>query len=93
MAVSQAAAKAEQAIGHGDNAITAQDITNPARNREKYGDPNVTMKALVWNGKNTVNMEDVPKPKVVEDTDVILKVTGSSVCGSDPTCSTAQSWN
>jgi threonine dehydrogenase-like Zn-dependent dehydrogenase len=26
---------------------------------------------------------DVPKPRVVEDRDVILKVTGSTVCGSD----------
>jgi len=41
------------------------------------------MKALVWNGKNTVNVVDTPKPAVVEDTDVILKVTGSTVCGSD----------
>jgi threonine dehydrogenase-like Zn-dependent dehydrogenase len=26
---------------------------------------------------------DVPKPRVVEDRDVILKVTGTTVCGSD----------
>jgi threonine dehydrogenase-like Zn-dependent dehydrogenase len=26
---------------------------------------------------------DVPKPQILEDTDVILKVTGSTVCGSD----------
>ncbi|KAF2157470.1 GroES-like protein [Myriangium duriaei CBS 260.36] len=83
MALSQAAYKAEQALGHGDNAITAQDITNPANDREKYGDPNVTMKALCWMGKNDVRVLDVPKPKVVEPRDVILKVTGSTVCGSD----------
>jgi len=56
MAMSQAAYKAEQALGHGDNAVTAQDVTNPANDREKYGDPNVTMKALAWMGKNTVEM-------------------------------------
>jgi threonine dehydrogenase-like Zn-dependent dehydrogenase len=27
--------------------------------------------------------EDVPKPRLVESRDVILKVTGSTVCGSD----------
>lgn len=32
---------------------------------------------LIW-----VSVE-VPKPKVIEDRDVILKVTGSTVCGSD----------
>ncbi|KAK2627699.1 hypothetical protein QTJ16_002345 [Diplocarpon rosae] len=84
MAVTQAAALVERVIGHGSNATTAQDITNPARDRAKYADPSgEMMKALVWNGKNTVKVEDVPKPRVVEDRDVILKITGSTVCGSD----------
>ncbi|OQO11922.1 hypothetical protein B0A48_03649 [Cryoendolithus antarcticus] len=83
MSLSQAAYKVEQAVGHNDNAITAQDVTNPANDREKYGDPSVTMQALVWQGKNVVEIVEVPKPKVIEDRDVILKVTGSTVCGSD----------
>jgi threonine dehydrogenase-like Zn-dependent dehydrogenase len=83
MAMSQMAFKAEQAIGHGDNAVTAQDVTNPANDREKYGDPSVTMKALAWMGKNDVQVIECPKPKIMEDHDVILKVTGSTVCGSD----------
>ncbi|KAK8204374.1 hypothetical protein M8818_005103 [Zalaria obscura] len=83
MAMSQAAFKAEQAMGHDDNATTAQDVANPGLDREKYGDPNETMKALAWMGKNKVEMIECPKPKVIEDRDVILKVTGSTVCGSD----------
>lgn len=84
MALSQAAALLEKAVGHGTNATTAQDITNPGRDRAKYADPSgETMKALVWNGKNSVKIEEVPKPRVVEDRDVILKITGSTVCGSD----------
>jgi threonine dehydrogenase-like Zn-dependent dehydrogenase len=82
MATSQAAYKAEQAIGHGDNAITAQDVTNPAF-REGAGSSTETMKALAWMGKNKVEVIDAPKPKVIEPRDVILKVTGSTVCGSD----------
>lgn len=83
MAMSQAALKAEQAIGHDDNATTAQDITNPGRDDNKYGDPSEKMKALAWMGKNKVEVIEAPKPKVVEPRDVILKVTGSTVCGSD----------
>ncbi|GAB7344207.1 hypothetical protein MBLNU457_2098t1 [Dothideomycetes sp. NU457] len=83
MAVSQLAAMAEKAIGHNDNAITAQDVTNYEGRHAKYGDPNEKMKALAWMGKNTVKMIDTPKPIVVEDRDVVLKVTGSTVCGSD----------
>ncbi|KAK3629497.1 hypothetical protein LTR56_006459 [Elasticomyces elasticus] len=83
MSLSQAAWKAEQAMGHNDNAITAQDVTNPGLKREEWGDTSETMKALVWMGKNDVQMVDTPKPKVIEPRDVILKVTGSTVCGSD----------
>ncbi|PMD62736.1 GroES-like protein [Hyaloscypha bicolor E] len=84
MALSQAAAVLEKVIGHDTNATTEQDITNPARDRAKYADPSgETMKALVWMGKNKVEVHEVPKPRVVEDRDVILKVTGSTVCGSD----------
>ena len=57
MALSQAANYVEKALGHGENAITAQDVTNPARDRQKYGDPSgETMKALTWMGKNTVKV-------------------------------------
>lgn len=57
MAMSQVAALAEKALGHRDNAIIEQDITNPARDRAKYADPSgETMKALVWTGKNTVEI-------------------------------------
>ncbi|KAG0653094.1 Glutathione-dependent formaldehyde dehydrogenase [Hyphodiscus hymeniophilus] len=84
MALSQAAAVVEKIIGHGDNATTAQDITNPGRDREKYADPSgEKMQALCFMGKNTPKVLEVPKPRVVEDRDVILKVTGSTVCGSD----------
>jgi threonine dehydrogenase-like Zn-dependent dehydrogenase len=83
MAMSQAAFKAEQAIGHDDNAITEQDITNPANDPTRLGDSSDSMLALAWQGKNKVEMVRVPKPKVVESRDVVLKVTGSTVCGSD----------
>jgi threonine dehydrogenase-like Zn-dependent dehydrogenase len=29
------------------------------------------------------DLVDVPKPKIIDSTDVILKVTGSTICGSD----------
>jgi hypothetical protein len=57
MATTQAANLVEKAVGHGENAVTEQDLTNPARDRQKYGDPSgETMKALTWVGKNTVKL-------------------------------------
>jgi hypothetical protein len=57
MALSQAATLAEKIIGHGNNATTEQDVTNPGRDRAKYADPSgEKMKALVWMGKNKVEV-------------------------------------
>ncbi|KIW79587.1 hypothetical protein Z517_06199 [Fonsecaea pedrosoi CBS 271.37] len=84
MALSQAAAVVEKIIGHTGDATTEQNLTNPSRDVEKYADPSgEKMKALVWNGKNSVKVVETFKPAKIEDTDVIVKVTGSTVCGSD----------
>ena len=54
---SQSANLLEKAMGHGDNAVTEQDMTNPARDRAKYADPSgEQMKALAWMGKNDVQV-------------------------------------
>jgi threonine dehydrogenase-like Zn-dependent dehydrogenase len=84
MALSQAAGLVEKIIGHTGDATTEQNLTNPSQDVEKYADPSgEKMKALVWNGKNSVKVVETFKPAKIEDTDVIVKVTGSTVCGSD----------
>lgn len=42
-----------------------------------------TMKALRWHGNMDVRVEEAPVPAVTEDKDVVIKVTGSTICGSD----------
>lgn len=51
MAASEAAYLAEKVIGHGDNAITEQDVST----YEDIG-AGTLMKALVWRGKNKVEI-------------------------------------
>ncbi|KAK4033552.1 chaperonin 10-like protein [Parachaetomium inaequale] len=75
---SQAAYVVEKAIGH-----EKENIKQDVANYEGIGDPNDTMKALVWQGKQKVEVVEVAKPRILEDQDVILKVTGTTVCGSD----------
>ena len=41
------------------------------------------MKALCWNGINQLNVERVPDPAILNPGDAIVRVTMSSVCGSD----------
>ena len=41
------------------------------------------MRALTWQGKRDVRVEDVPDPVLKDPTDVIVKVTSTGLCGSD----------
>jgi len=41
------------------------------------------MRANVWSGRNTVQVENVPDPKLLNDRDAIVKITSTAICGSD----------
>jgi len=41
------------------------------------------MKALCWQGKNSVSVESVPDPKILNPRDAIIKITSTAICGSD----------
>ncbi|KFY32162.1 hypothetical protein V493_00451 [Pseudogymnoascus sp. VKM F-4281 (FW-2241)] len=45
--------------------------------------PNQTMLSLQWWGNKDVRIIDAPVPAITEPKDVICRVTGSTVCGSD----------
>jgi threonine dehydrogenase-like Zn-dependent dehydrogenase len=41
------------------------------------------MRANVWSGRNTVQVENVPDPKILNRRDAIVKITSTAICGSD----------
>lgn len=41
------------------------------------------MKALTWQGRRSVTIEEVPDPRIEQSTDAILEVTSTAICGSD----------
>lgn len=41
------------------------------------------MRALTWQGKRDVRVDDVPDPRIEEPTDAVIRVTSSGLCGSD----------
>ena len=41
------------------------------------------MKATCWMGRNTVEVENVPDPKILNDRDAIVRITSTAICGSD----------
>jgi alcohol dehydrogenase len=41
------------------------------------------MKALVYHGPNAKGWDEVPDPQVIEDTDAVVRVDATTICGSD----------
>ncbi|MEU1315867.1 zinc-dependent alcohol dehydrogenase [Streptomyces tibetensis] len=41
------------------------------------------MKAVTWQGKRDVRVENVPDPTIQEPTDAIIRITSTGLCGSD----------
>ena len=41
------------------------------------------MKALVYHGPNAKSWDEVPDPEVIDDTDAIVRVDATTICGSD----------
>ena len=41
------------------------------------------MRALTWQGKRSVSVEEVPDPRIEEPTDAIIRITTTNICGSD----------
>lgn len=41
------------------------------------------MKAVTWQGKRSVEVTEVPDPRIEQTTDAVIKVTSTNICGSD----------
>ena len=41
------------------------------------------MKAVTWHGTHDVRVDSVPDPSITNDTDAIVRVTSTGICGSD----------
>lgn len=68
--------------GESKETSTETHISNPSQH-SGAGVSGETMLALTWQGKNSVAVQEVAKPALINDDDVILKVTGATICGSD----------
>jgi threonine dehydrogenase-like Zn-dependent dehydrogenase len=41
------------------------------------------VKATVWAGRNSVEVQSVPDPQILKDRDAIVPITSTAICGSD----------
>ena len=54
-------------------------MTKPADDESSI----TTMKALVFHGPDSLALEDRPKPTIIEATDAIVRITTTTICGTD----------
>ncbi|EJD03567.1 GroES-like protein [Fomitiporia mediterranea MF3/22] len=59
------------------------DVTPQYRGRVDENGSQMIMKALAWMGVEDVKIIDAPVPDVTDPDDVIIAVTGTTICGSD----------
>jgi alcohol dehydrogenase len=59
---------------------TARPLLPPEIQKESSSS---SMKALVYHGPNARGWEDMPKPTLQKPTDAIIKVTKTTICGTD----------
>jgi len=52
-------------------------------NSDENANNMTTMKALVFHGPNRMALEDRPRPMIIESTDAIVRITTTSICGTD----------
>ena len=41
------------------------------------------MRAVTWQGRRKVSVDNVPDPAIKEPNDAIIRVTSTNICGSD----------
>jgi len=72
-----AANLAEKVMGPGQSKATISTHVS------RFPDSGEKMLALQWFGRKDVRVQETNKATILDDEDIIVKVTGSTVCGSD----------
>ena len=63
---------------------TVRSTCRPGRPAMSHGDSEENLvKALVYHGPNQKSWEEVPDPKIIDPTDVIVQVDTTTICGTD----------
>src|ERR671933_62176 len=61
----------------------AQAAPGAAARRGRAREGGCVVRATVWSGRNTVQVETVPDPRILNERDAIVRITSTAICGSD----------
>jgi len=63
--------------------LNAMNTSADTLERSKEEKTTLTMKGLVYGGPGKIELRDIPVPQIERSTDVIVKVTKTTICGTD----------
>ena len=64
--------------------MTAPSTQSPAPGVNPTSSQSTSMmRALVYHGPDSKAWEEVPKPVLIDDTDAIVRVDATTICGTD----------
>jgi threonine dehydrogenase-like Zn-dependent dehydrogenase len=72
--------KAMHAMGISER---AQEASNVTTTKPKHDPSGAKMQAVHWTGNKSVSVSECPKPAVTDDSDVVIRITSTAICGSD----------
>ena len=58
-------------------------IEKPSARAQSTKDGALTMKALVYKAVGESSLDDCPKPAIMAPTDAIVRITKTTICGTD----------
>ncbi len=70
-------------MNHIATPVKTADTTIDSKKNKKENGMHKTMKALVYHGAGKKSWEEKPKPTIENTTDVIVKVSKTTICGTD----------
>jgi len=69
------------ALSHAADAVLGSVPTSTPT--QPLVDESRKMKALIWHGKKDIKYVDKPRPLITDQRDIVLKITATTICGSD----------
>jgi alcohol dehydrogenase len=73
-------------VPHDSNTLAPEKASSPAQQEHHkigHAAPAAIMKAFVYHGPGKKAFEDHAKPKIIDPTDAIVRITKTTICGTD----------
>jgi threonine dehydrogenase-like Zn-dependent dehydrogenase len=74
---------ASKVLGSAESHPRAERAAQMITTKSKDDPSGRTMQAVLYNGKRSVIVNEIPKPTITDPKDVIVRMTSTAICGTD----------